>query len=86
MKVSERAEYEALGRIIREAREELGLTQRALARQSGRTETSIHKIEAGAQRVDMVELLDIARALRVSVVDLARRFSEATGVSEPSER
>jgi len=67
-----------LGDVIRQAREELGLTQRALARKLGRTETSIHKIETGAQRVDMVELLDIARALRIGVVELAARFERAT--------
>lgn len=70
-------EYEVLGSVIRQAREELGLTQRALARQAGRTETSIHKIEAGAQRVDMVELLDIARALRITITDLADQFGQA---------
>ena len=77
MRVTRRTEYEILGNVIRSAREELGLTQRALARQAGRTETSVHKIETGAQRVDMVELLDIAMALRVSLGELATRFEEA---------
>lgn len=67
-----------LGQVIKAAREELGLTQRALARQADRTETSIHKIESGVQRVDMVELLDIAKALRISVAELAARFDRAT--------
>jgi len=77
VRIAQRPEYEALGSVIREAREALGLTQRALARQSGRTETSIHKIEAGTQRVDMVELLDIARALRVTLEELSSRFEAA---------
>ncbi len=77
MGVAKRPEYEKLGLVIREAREELGLTQRGLARQVHRTETSIHKIEAGAQRVDLVELYDIAKALRVDLAELSRRFERS---------
>jgi len=63
-----------LGALIRKAREDLGLTQRALARKLGRAETSVSKIEAGNQRIDLVELADIARALRVNLADLATQF------------
>ena len=76
MKLSQRTEYEIVGKVIQEARDELGITQRALARKVGRTETSISKIEAGNQRVDLVELLDIAIALRVPLKELAARFEE----------
>lgn len=79
MGVAKRPEYEKLGRVIRQVREELGLTQRGLARQVRRTETSIHKIEAGVQRVDMVELSDIARALRIDLTELVGRFEKALG-------
>ena len=74
MKLTRRAEYGIVGKVIQEARKELGITQRALARKVGRTETSISKIEAGNQRVDMVELLDIAIALRLPLQELAARF------------
>ena len=74
MKLTRRAEYGIVGKVIQEARKELGITQRALARKVGRTETSISKIEAGNQRVDMVELLDIATALRLPLQELAARF------------
>lgn len=80
MKLARRIEYEILGGVIRHVREDLGITQRALARKLGRTETSINKIESGVQRVDMVELLDISAALRVSLDDLAIAFR--TAVSE----
>lgn len=75
-RLGQRAEYAMLGTVIRQAREELGLTQRALARKAGRTETSINKIEAGSQRVDLVELLDIAQALRLELKELASRFEQ----------
>ena len=81
MRNAERAEYAVLGRVIAEARMELGLTQRALARQAGRAETSINKIESGSQRTDMIELLDISRALRISLSELTERFERA--VDEP---
>jgi transcriptional regulator with XRE-family HTH domain len=77
VKLARRVEYQVLGEVIGQLREDLGITQRALARKLGRTETSISKIESGAQRVDMVELLDISAALRVSLDDLAKAFCRA---------
>jgi transcriptional regulator with XRE-family HTH domain len=77
VKVARRAEYEILGGIIAKAREDLGLTQRALARKVGRTETAIHKIEQGNQRADLIELMDIASALRLSLAALAESFEQA---------
>ena len=79
--VAKRAEYGVLGSVLRAVTEELGITQRALARKAGWTETSIHKIEAGVQRVDLVELLDLASALRVRLTELADRFEQGTKVS-----
>ncbi|MBX3118514.1 MAG: helix-turn-helix transcriptional regulator [Fimbriimonadaceae bacterium] len=75
---TKRAEYAVLGAVIRQERENFGLSQRALARKTGRTETSIGKIEAGYQRVDLVELLDIARALRVELTQIVATFEEET--------
>src|SRR5262249_11872737 len=77
VKLNGRIEYEVLGEVVAQFRQELGLTQRALARKLGRTETSITKIEAGSQRVDLVELLDIARALRIPLEDLTGSFTRA---------
>ena len=84
MKLARRPEYITLGEVLREAREELGLTQRALARKLGRAETSIGKIEAGHQRIDLVELADVAAALRMSLSALAKRF-ESKLISEDSK-
>lgn len=83
MKLARRTEYEIVGKVIRQAREDLGITQRALARKVGRTETSISKIEAGDQRVDIVELLDIATALRTPLPELASRFEQLAGKRLP---
>ncbi len=71
------AEYEALARVIREAREELGLSQRKLAEKVGRPSSAVNKIESGRQRIDMVELNDIARALRIGLPEIAARFEKA---------
>jgi len=79
VKLARRPEYITLGEVLREAREELGLTQRALARKLGRAETSIGKIEAGQQRIDLVELADLAVALRISLTDLTARFERKLG-------
>lgn len=55
------------------------MTQRALARKIGRPETSLSKIELGQQRIDLVELLDVCRALRIELLDLVTMFMQKSG-------
>ena len=57
-------------------RAELGPTQRALARKLAERKPQFRRIEAETQRVDLVELSDIAAALRLELQDLIRRFEQ----------
>jgi transcriptional regulator with XRE-family HTH domain len=50
-------------RILRQAREEAGLSQRALARRLGVHASWVAKTELGERRLDVVEFLQLASAL-----------------------
>jgi DNA-binding XRE family transcriptional regulator len=51
-----------------EARLRTGLTQTALAEKLGRHQSSVSKFENGERRLDVIEFLDVARALRLDPV------------------
>ena len=57
-----------------EARQTAGLTQRELAAKIRRPNSFVWKIEAGERRVDVLEFIEIARALGTDPVTL---FSNA---------
>lgn len=60
-----RAEYAELGQWIRKVRVSKGLEQRPLSRKLGKPEQYLTKVEAGKQRIDLVEFLDLMRLLDV---------------------
>jgi transcriptional regulator with XRE-family HTH domain len=66
-----------LRRLLAQARQNAGLTQVALAKKLGRPQSFVSKFERGERRLDVIEFLDVARALNVDpariVVDLERR-------------
>ena len=53
-----------------EARKEAGISQQELARRLKRSQSFIAKIEVGERRIDVVEFIEIARALGREPVDL----------------
>jgi Zn-dependent peptidase ImmA (M78 family)/transcriptional regulator with XRE-family HTH domain len=55
---------------IARAREQAGLSQGALAELVGLTQSAISRIEAGERSVESLELARLAKALRISVLDL----------------
>jgi len=61
------SKYDRFRRLLIDARREAGLTQSELARQLDRPQSYISKYERGERRVDVVEFLDIARALDINV-------------------
>ena len=65
----------ALGKAIRQLREERGVTQEAVAHKAGVTAATYGLIERGQSNPTWATLSDIANALGVSMVELATMTS-----------
>ena len=69
--------YTRFRQLLADARRAKGFTQVALARKLGRPQSFISKIERGERRLDVIEFLEVARALRVDparlLADVERR-------------
>lgn len=83
--------YQALLRLLRDLREQAGVTQLDLGDRLGNTQTFISKIERGERRVDVVEFAEICDALGMDPATafnqfLARREPTRTGRKVAAER
>jgi transcriptional regulator with XRE-family HTH domain len=67
-------EYARLIAILVAARHASGVRQHALAKKLGRPQSFIAKYEGGERRIDVVEFIEIARALGADPVRLFRDF------------
>ena len=74
VKISQRAEYAILSRLLTEARERSGLSQSELARRLRRRQVYIWRIENALQSPDLIELGDIAQVLGVDVLEIVRQL------------
>lgn len=52
-------------RVLKNARAEAGLTQQQLADRLGKPQSFVAKYERGERRLDIIELIRIARAMEV---------------------
>ena len=68
--------YAAFCRVIRDTREAKGITQTRLAHALNRPQSFVAKIESGQRRVDVVELIALAKGLGCSPVDLVERLAK----------
>lgn len=55
--------YQAVATRLTELRKQRGWLQQHVAERLGRTQTFVSKYESGARRLDLIELLDVLRAL-----------------------
>jgi transcriptional regulator with XRE-family HTH domain len=67
-------EQRSLIALLRELRQESGVSQTELAKRLGRPQSFVSKYEAGERRLDLVELALICDALGANLVELVRRF------------
>lgn len=77
MKHLRSARHRRLVDVIVEAREAAGLSQRALAAKLKRSGSFVWKLESQEHRVDVLEFVDIARAVEVEPLELLRRVIDA---------
>lgn len=68
--------HETLIKILVEAREKAGLTQRDLAARIKRPHSFVGRMEAGERRVDVIEFIEIARVLGADPKELFGRLVE----------
>lgn len=73
--------YARFRELLTEARERAGLTQRQLAERLNRPQSYVSKFERGERRLDVVEYLDVAKALRLDPFELLRQLMQ-----KPSKR
>ena len=65
--------HESFRKLLAQARRDSGLTQVALAKKLGRPQSFVSKFERGERRLDVIEFMDVARALGL---DPARFISD----------
>ena len=67
--------YARFRELLIEAREANGLSQAALAERLRRPQSYVSKFERGERRLDVVEFLDVARALEIDAFQLLRHLT-----------
>jgi transcriptional regulator with XRE-family HTH domain len=79
--LDEQAQLELLGKRIREAREQLGLSQEDFGAKISRTQFAVSEYENGKRRIYAHDLPKIARVLQVSI----NYFFDETDEADASE-
>ncbi len=64
--------YAQLLAVLRQAREDAGLTQTQVARHFGAHASFVSKCESGERRIDPVELADFCRIYKVTISQIVR--------------
>ena len=72
-KTIHRPEYHALIELLRERREEAGLTQAQCSKAMNRSQSFMSDVENGSRRLDVIQLFDLCDALEVDVADVITR-------------
>jgi transcriptional regulator with XRE-family HTH domain len=71
--------YALIRRVLVRAREDAGLTQRAVAARLGRWPSHIARIECGQRRIDLLEFCQLAAVLGLDPTTLLARIVAQAG-------
>ena len=66
--------HQSFLKLLAEARRTAGLTQVSLAKKLGRPQSFVSKYERGERRLDMIEFLEVARALSLDPVRIIQEL------------
>ena len=66
-----------LATLLRQVRLDANLTQSQLADKIGQTQSYVSKYENGEQRLDLIELEVVCKAVRISLTDFVGRYLES---------
>ena len=80
-----REAYKLLCSLLVARRKEAGLSQYDLARKLKRPQSFVAKIEVGERRLDVLEFLDIARALNADPHEILRAVEAAYPGSQDND-
>ena len=69
-------DYRAAISALKDARTELGISQRELARRLGKPPSFVNKIEQVERRLDFLEFIAIAEAMGLKASDLLNRLRD----------
>ena len=64
-----------LSRLLREVRQDAGLTQAEVAARLGRPQSFVSKYESGERRLDLIELQTVCKALDTDLVAFVKQFT-----------
>lgn len=68
--------YKQIVRLLKQKREQAGITQKQLAQTLHLKQTQISKIETNERRIDLLELVNYLRGIDVPFMDFAAEVSE----------
>lgn len=71
------SEYAVVLRLLKEAREQAGLTQVDLAKKLRQSQSFVSKIECGDRRLDIIQLRTICRLLGLELADFVEKLESA---------
>jgi transcriptional regulator with XRE-family HTH domain len=69
-------EGEKLAALLRSVRSDAGLTQAEVAELLEQPQSFVSKYESGERRLDLIELKQICKALKISLGEFVRRFEK----------
>jgi transcriptional regulator with XRE-family HTH domain len=72
-----RPENAVLRNLLRQARETAGLTQIDVSAAIGKSQTFVSDVERGVRRLDVVELWELCRAMRLDLTAFVSEFQAA---------
>jgi transcriptional regulator with XRE-family HTH domain len=67
--------YAAFTELLKEERRNAGLTQATLAKKLRRPQSYVSKYERGDRRLDVIEFLEIARAIKFDPSEFIQRLN-----------
>jgi transcriptional regulator with XRE-family HTH domain len=66
-----------LATLLRQVRLDANITQLQLAEKIGQTQSYVSKYENGEQRLDLIELEAVCKAIDISLIDFVERYLES---------
>ncbi len=69
-------DYQRLLTLLVEARQKVGITQQELADKLKRPQSFVSKFEHGERRIDVIEFLQISRAIGADAIALIRTLEK----------